>query len=114
MIGAVKELLYQKTRDCRSLVSRASLFGIGPFGEKWWVAPLNRDKITPMGMDKIPVTANGIERIEVVDVTDGIASYRRCYFVNPDGEIVTGRLRTAVWKLSGLCQRAGCAASSSA
>jgi hypothetical protein len=65
-------------------------FGLGPFGEKWWVAPLSRDKITPMGMDEIPVTAHGIERIEVLDVTDGAARYRQ-YLINPDGEIVTVR-----------------------
>ena len=85
-MSAVKELLYQEP-EIVGRWYRVRRFGIGPFGEKWWVAPLNRDKITPMGMDEIPVTANGIERIEVVDVTDGIASYRQ-YLVNPDGEIV--------------------------
>ena len=40
-------------------------FGLGPFGEKWWVAPLNRDKIAPMDLDEIPVTAAGMEVIEV-------------------------------------------------
>jgi hypothetical protein len=62
-------------------------FGLGPFGEKWWVAPLNKDKITPFGMDEIPVTASGLEFIEVLDVTDGTARYRR-YLVNPDVELV--------------------------
>jgi|SoiMethySBSTD1v2_1073268.scaffolds.fasta_scaffold1311796_2 hypothetical protein len=66
---------------------RTRRFGLGPFGENWWVAPLNRDKISPMGMDEIHATANGIERIEVLDVTDDIASYRQ-YLVNPDGDIV--------------------------
>ena len=32
---------------------RVRRYGLGPFGEKWWVAPLSRDKITPMGMDEI-------------------------------------------------------------
>jgi hypothetical protein len=63
-------------------------FGLGPFGEKWWVAPLNRDKITPMGMDEIPVIATGYEVIDVLEVTDGAARYRQ-YLVNPDGELVT-------------------------
>jgi hypothetical protein len=63
-------------------------FGLGPFGEKWWVAPLNRDKITPMGIDEIPVTATGTEVIEILEVTDGAARYRQ-YLVNPDGELVT-------------------------
>ncbi len=40
-------------------------FGLGPFGEKWWVAPLNRDKIAPMDLDEIPVTAAGMEVIQV-------------------------------------------------
>ena len=63
-------------------------FGLGPFGEKWWVAPLSKNKITPMGMDEIPVTAYGGEFIEVLQVEDGTALYRQ-YLTNPDGERVT-------------------------
>jgi hypothetical protein len=65
-------------------------FGLGPFGEKWWVAGLNRRVITPTSIDvEIPVIAAGVEVIEVVEVTpDGTAHYRR-YLINPDGELVT-------------------------
>jgi hypothetical protein len=88
-MSAAKEIVGQ-TPDQEEIVGRwyrVRRFGIGPFGEKWWVAPLNRDKITPMGMEEIPATTNGIERIEVLDVSDGVARYRK-YLVNPDGEII--------------------------
>jgi hypothetical protein len=63
-------------------------FGLGPFGEKWWYAPLNKTAIKPVCLDyDIPVTAIGVEVIEVVDVAGDIASYRK-YLVNPDGDLV--------------------------
>ena len=64
-------------------------FGLGPFGEKWWVAPLNKSKITPTSLDvEIPVDRDRIQVIEVIEVTpDGDALYRD-YFVNPEGGLV--------------------------
>jgi hypothetical protein len=89
-MSAAKEIVGKASDQDQEIVGswyRVRRFGEGPFGEKWWVAPLNRDKITPMGIDEIPATANGIERIEVLSVTDGVASYRQ-YLINPDGDIV--------------------------
>jgi hypothetical protein len=48
---------------------------------------MNKDRITPFGLAEIPVTTNGIEVIEVLDVADGTARYRH-YLVNPDGELI--------------------------
>jgi hypothetical protein len=62
-------------------------FGLGPFGDKWWIASLNKTKITL----EIPVIAIGSQIIEVIEVTpDGDAVYRE-YFVNPDGDLVKTR-----------------------
>jgi hypothetical protein len=87
-------------------------FGLGPFGEKWWVAPLNKSKITPTSLDvEIPVIATGSQVIEVIEVTpDGDALYRD-YFVNPEGGLVKTHWVSQYEHVCGLCQPDGCAAS---
>lgn len=110
-MSAAKELPYQEP-EIAGRWYRVRRFAVGPFGEKWWVAPLNRDKITPMGRDEIPATASGIERIEVLHITDAVASYRQ-YLVNPDGDVVKvsfapqyGNVWTApVGRLRGIIKR---------
>jgi hypothetical protein len=90
-MSAAKEIVGRAPDQEQEIVGRwirQRGFGLGLFGEKWWVAPLNREKITPMGMDEIPVIATGMEVIEVLEVADGAAQYRQ-YLVNPDGELVT-------------------------
>jgi hypothetical protein len=63
-------------------------FGLGPFGEKWWMAHLNRSTITPMNLNvEIPVIATGSQIIEVLEIQGANALYRE-YFVNPDGDLV--------------------------
>jgi hypothetical protein len=86
MGSQAKQIAYEPTILGRWYRIRG--FGLGPFGEKWWVAALNKAKITPMGMDEILVTAYGGEFIEVLDIEDGTALYRQ-YLTNSDGELVT-------------------------
>ena len=63
-------------------------FGLGPFGEKWWMAKVNRDVIEPMNLNvKIPVIATGSQIIEVLEIQGANALYRE-YFVSPEGDPV--------------------------
>jgi hypothetical protein len=71
-------------------------FGKGPYGPKWWVASVNHDgRIDRVidGKPSIPVTATGMEIIEVLEIattiTFGDIVFYRQWFVDPDGNEVT-------------------------
>jgi hypothetical protein len=67
-------------------------FGLGPFRSKWWLAAVRHGGFFYYQHQRIAVTGEGVETIEIVEIVPtqvlGTMVYYRQWVTDPDGEEV--------------------------